>query len=279
MRSKFPLYAATATALALLFSGTWKLASHPGVATARAQDSVAPGEPAALRPLLHRQEPELSWFDGCPPEGSGGDRSTNRLKNRSDSSVYRPTDFASVLQLSWPRSVEGRPRGMWTREDAAVVARYEGTPVAVEGYLARVETAGPDVANCFGQDPVYRGWNLWLVDSPGERPVRALAAVATPRVRASHPAWHVAALRQLRRTGQKVRLSGWLLLHTESAAEVGKTRATLWAIHPLMRIEVLHDGQWIKLDDFSPLRRVARSGGTSTRKRRDGKRAPRQPRP
>jgi hypothetical protein len=33
---------------------------------------------------------------------------------------------------------------------------------------------------------------------------------------------------------------------------VGKTRGTLWEIHPIMQIAVQKDGQWINLDDFQP---------------------------
>jgi hypothetical protein len=41
-----------------------------------------------------------------------------------------------------------------------------------------------------------------------------------------------------------VRISGWILLDPEHPDQVGKTRATIWEIHPVMKIEVSTGGMW-----------------------------------
>jgi hypothetical protein len=47
-------------------------------------------------------------------------------------------------------------------------------------------------------------------------------------------------------------VSGWLLLDTDHPEGVGKSRGTLWELHPVMQIAVSKDGQWIGLDDYQP---------------------------
>ena len=47
---------------------------------------------------------------------------------------------------------------------------------------------------------------------------------------------------------QRVRISGWLMLDPEHPDQVGKTRGTIWEIHPIMQIEVNQNGQWTPLD-------------------------------
>jgi hypothetical protein len=49
-------------------------------------------------------------------------------------------------------------------------------------------------------------------------------------------------------TNTQVRISGWLLFDLEHVNVVGKQRATAWEIHPITRIEVKQNGQWIDLD-------------------------------
>ena len=55
-------------------------------------------------------------------------------------------------------------------------------------------------------------------------------------------------LGQIVKKDQRVRISGWLMLDPEHPDQVGKTRGTIWEIHPIMQIEVNQNGQWTPLD-------------------------------
>jgi hypothetical protein len=45
----------------------------------------------------------------------------------------------------------------------------------------------------------------------------------------------------------RLRISGWLMLDTEHPDQLGKTRVTLWGIHPVTKIEVWSDQEWREL--------------------------------
>jgi hypothetical protein len=45
-----------------------------------------------------------------------------------------------------------------------------------------------------------------------------------------------------------VRFSGWLLFDPEHKNHLGRFRQTLWEIHPITKIEVSTDGEWVDLD-------------------------------
>jgi len=49
-------------------------------------------------------------FNGCPPQGSGGDQEQNLLKNRSDEGNYAPVNFDSIYKLTWPPAVQQKDR-------------------------------------------------------------------------------------------------------------------------------------------------------------------------
>src|SRR2546430_51952 len=85
--------------------------------------SLLPNMPVKPKPLL------LS-FNGCPPEGVGGDPALNRLKNRVDDGQYVAVPFEAVVQLEWPKSIERRKRADWWAGEVAAVSRYEGIPVS-----------------------------------------------------------------------------------------------------------------------------------------------------
>jgi hypothetical protein len=47
---------------------------------------------------------------------------------------------------------------------------------------------------------------------------------------------------------QRVRISGWLLFDQEHPEQLGKTRATLWEIHPIIKIETQQNGNWTTIN-------------------------------
>src|SRR5690349_446719 len=59
--------------------------------------SNSPGLP----PASYRQQPGEITFNGCPPQGDGGDPVLNENKNRVDNGHYQPTSFNTVLNLPW----------------------------------------------------------------------------------------------------------------------------------------------------------------------------------
>jgi hypothetical protein len=192
--------------------------------------------------------PKSATFRGCPPEGSGGDRLLNLLKNRVDEGSYVPVELDAVAKLRWPSTVEGLPRRLWSSDDAQSVAKYEGIPISVDGYLAGAREQGPESTNCRSDDPDMHDFHLWLVGSPDQNRSTSMVVEVTPRVRASQPEWDIEVLESLVHTTQKVRISGWLMLDQEHPDQIGITRGTIWEIHPIMRIQVSRDGSWVALD-------------------------------
>jgi hypothetical protein len=209
---------------------------------------VTPPSGDGLPVLARKPVPVSPGFEGCPATGDGGDPVLNRLKNRIDSAAWIPVAFDDVLELRWPENtVRRRLRRQWRAADAREVARYEGIPISVEGYLAAARQSGPESTNCHGAAARMRDWHLWLAPEPGRERRRAIIAEPTPATRAMNPRWTLAVMRRLVRDSTRVRISGWLLLDTEHPEEVGRTRGTIWEIHPVMRIEARRGNRWVDI--------------------------------
>jgi hypothetical protein len=214
---------------------------------------TAPEPPAATAGVLERAvkpKPVNAPFKGCPPEGDGGDPVLNHLKNRVDEGNYVPVPFEAIEQLQWPQAIERRTRANWSASDTAEVARYEGAPVVIEGYLAGSRQEGPESPNCHGADAEFRDFHIWLTKTAGEDRTHSIVVEVTPPVRDKHPNWRTNLLGQIARKDQRVRISGWLLLDPEHPDQVGKTRGTIWELHPVMKIETFDDGRWTNIDDL-----------------------------
>ncbi|MFN8504952.1 hypothetical protein [Kouleothrix sp.] len=212
--------------------------------------TAAAGPAGGLPDMPRKPRPAGSDFQGCPPAGDGGDTALNQLKNRVDEGDYAPVSFDAVAQLAWPQAIERKRRSDWPAADARDIAAHEGTPIAVEGYLAGAKEEGPESTNCHGADAQFRDFHVWLVDQPSTDRSGAVVVEVTPRLRAKHPAWSIDTLTQLVHAGSHVRISGWLMFDPEHPEQIGKTRGTLWEIHPIMRIEVERRGQWVALDQL-----------------------------
>lgn len=210
------------------------------------------GEPSPFPEMKEKPPPANITFKGCPPEGDGGDPALNRLKNRVDEADnYYPIPFDALVQLPWPKAIERKDRARWSSEDAAFVSRYEGIPVSVEGYLARSTLEGPESCNCHGADAGLRDFHIWLIKNANDDRSNSIVVETGPRVRASHPNWRTDTLGKIAKADQKVRISGWLMLDPEHPDQVGKTRGTIWEIHPIMKIEVDQQGKWTPLDSLA----------------------------
>jgi hypothetical protein len=214
---------------------------------------VMAGAPGPLPNLAQKPKPSMTLFKNCPPAGDGGDRDLNILKNREDDSPYYPAEFDAVMALTWPRAVERRDRDKWSAQDRAEIERYEGLPIAVEGYLAGARESGPESTNCHGAGKEFKDYHIWLTKNIDEDRSVSIVVEPTPRLFAKHPGWRSNAFRKLVNDKTKVRISGWLMFDPEHPDQVGKTRGTIWEIHPVMQIEAWHEGRWVLLDEWVSL--------------------------
>src|ERR1700687_5600393 len=212
--------------------------------------SGKPATSSLLPDLPSKPKPLLRSFNGCPPEGDGGDPDLNRLKNRVDDGQYVAAPFEAVVQLDWPKTIERRRRADWTADDNAIVSKYEGIPVSIEGYVAGARQEGPESPNCHGADPLFKDFHVWLTKNPAEDRTQSIVVEMTPALRAQHHNWTTLLLGRIVRDKDSVRVSGWLMLDPEHPDQVGKTRGTIWEIHPIMRFEVEEHGRWVALDSF-----------------------------
>jgi hypothetical protein len=208
--------------------------------------------PNGLPPSTFKQPWQQITFQNCLPEGDGGDSLLNQTKNRVDEGNYQQTAFDSVAALPWPKDVEGKPRDQWAQATKDDIGRWEGLPLLVEGYLIKAQENDPEAQNCHSND--YKTWQLWFLGSPGTANdlSKALIAGVTPRVRANHTGWTLDKLTALAASGAKIRISGWLMLNQQHPEDVGKTRLSLWELHPAMQIAVSKNNQWVNLDDYHP---------------------------
>ena len=210
------------------------------------QAAVENSDPAVASGDVAKPKPVSITFMGCPPSGSGGDPVLNTLKNRIDEAPWHSTTISDLLALPWPAAIEQKPRARWSKQDTAVIARHEGSPVQVEGYLLSAKKMSPETCNC--RSVTFVDYHLWIADDPNKGREQSLVIEIAPRVQSFHPEWTLRRLQQLARDREKVRISGWLLMDPEHPDQIGKTRGTIWEIHPIMQIETSFLGQWRSLD-------------------------------
>src|SRR5262249_40733784 len=134
-------------------------------------------------------------------------------------------------------------RSNWSSDDKDSVARFEGVAVRSIGYVLDQRHESTESPNCHDVD--HRDFHIWLAANASDGKDKAMVIEVAPRVRAGRPGWSDAALASLK--GQQVRISGWLMLDQEHPEQIGKTRATLWEIHPILHIEVNQGGKWVSI--------------------------------
>lgn len=213
--------------------------------------AVIAAPPVGDLPMMPEKPPASpEGFNGCPPEGQGGDPELNLLKNRVDRGAYIPVSLDSILALTWPKSAELAPMSSWTPAGRAFISQYMGLPVVVEGYIDALREGVADPANCNRSDPRNHFWRLTIIKEPKDRRSQAVIAISTPQTRLGHT-WIAEIIRGfLIEARVPVRISGWLYFNPNSPQEIGRTRATLWEITPVMQIEVFQGGRWNPLDKY-----------------------------
>jgi hypothetical protein len=185
------------------------------------------------------------YFDGIPPEGIGGDPLLNLQKNRTAlPEKFEQYSIPQIIAIPSQRLEEmgEKQRRNWSDEANKYAAKWENKGVMVEGYLIDAKRMGRESAN--GQSDVHRDMHLWLVFEKHHPKSESIVVEITPRVAANHPNWIPKNISKLARNKHKVRITGWLLWDSEHTEEVGKSRATLWEIHPITKIEILKNGTW-----------------------------------
>lgn len=188
----------------------------------------------------------------CGPEGDGGDRATNRLKNRTDiPSSYRAVAFDAIADLEYP-ATRSTSRMNWPADSLAVIEQYEGVPVQVVGYLVAIkpQRGSGESVNCHMTRSSETDWHIAIVEEPGQGEEDAIVVEPTPRIRVNHPKWTVARIDDWLDSSDPVRISGWLMFDPSHRNHLGRYRTTLWEIHPVTRIEVWLNGEWVDVDDL-----------------------------
>jgi hypothetical protein len=201
---------------------------------------------------LHAQTGPL--FHGCPIEGDAtattrSDPDLNVLKNRSTlpADGFKAMHFDDLAQLDVPDGVSKKHRTKWSEDTLNSVKSEEMKAVQVPGVLLKKKLEGPESPNCHSNEQADRDFHLWLANSSDDEKADAIVVEITPRVRAEHPSWTSGKIQNLIANKKTVRISGWILLDPEHPDQVGKTRATIWEIHPILKIEVFNAGSWQEL--------------------------------
>jgi hypothetical protein len=216
---------------------TWTLS---GCGSSQHSSTVKVPPPAVIP---GRPQPVEETYRGCAPWGSGGeDPFINQLKNRIDRPVHPVTlSFAQMELLDWPPGVVDVPTTRWPAGARAHVFQHDGMPVSFVGYLSSADAAGSEPTNCGTRAGV--DWHVWLGAVPHAPHILTFIAETTGRVRARESGFDLHRLQSLAAQGDKVRITGWLMLDSEHP-EQPNNRATIWEIHPVTAIEVWAGSHW-----------------------------------
>jgi hypothetical protein len=199
-----------------------------------------------LGSALGANAPASGDFDGCPVEGKDGDIALNELKNRSAvPSSAAAHSISGILNLPDPGVTNRLPRDKWTNAQLSKVDAHEKQGIVVQGVLIAFKREGLERCNCRKSD--LNDFHLWLAARGDLAKEEAMVVEVTPRWRNANPSWSEAALKQLKKARAKVRITGWLLYDQDHLNEIGNSRATVWEIHPITKIEVFLSGAWQEL--------------------------------
>lgn len=189
----------------------------------------------------------------CPPEGSGGDLSSNRLKNRwVEPKDYQEKTVGDILVTLPVTLYTPKSRTAFREKHFEVIEANEYKGIALVGHVVDATQARPHLANC--ESKKRRDIELRLTQEQPASPTdgkrlrgQAMIAAVTPWAQDNHPEWTLKAFEKLAKAGAKVRVSGWMFYNAEPQEELMQLRGTMWEIHPVTKIEVWKDGGWVSL--------------------------------
>jgi hypothetical protein len=175
----------------------------------------------------------------CGPTGKSGNddrkKALNTNKNRTDTpddSAYVKVDWAELRDLPVNHADD-----------------LPGAPVVMEGIFLvnKIKPEGAESPNCGLTDPEEVDWHMYTSDTAGLSEISKTVVVeTTARTRPLHK-WVKVDLDAVVNKNVPVRISGWLLYDYEHIPVIGTQRASVWEIHPITKIEVKRNGQWINL--------------------------------
>jgi uncharacterized protein YgiM (DUF1202 family) len=187
--------------------------------------------------------PQPLVIDGsqvCGPTGdatNGAAITLNTNKNRID--IPGDSDY---VDLTWSQ-LESLPTDQ--------VDNFVSAPVRAVGFLShqiKVENTGSgESTNCHKTADDMVDWHIYFTQSANQPISAAVIVETTPRTRPLHK-WTTAMLSAFVNSTTEVRISGWLMYDSEHIGVIGTQRATVWEIHPITKIEVQRNGQWVDLD-------------------------------
>ncbi len=223
----------------------------------REPSAPSTGIASSFSPDWEKPSPPPTTFEGpdgeCGPTGDGGDALTNARKNRTDvPGSYHEVTWSALQSLAYPLHA---PRSLtqWNSQQTEVIQPFEGAAVSVVGYFVKIkveDTGSGESTNCHFVNPEEVDWHMPFAENAEGAEASAVVAESTPRIRKDHPMWTPPNLSPWVNSTSPVRISGWTLLDPEHGAQVGKYRSTLWEIHPITKIEVFKDGQWVDADNL-----------------------------
>ena len=123
--------------------------------------------------------------------------------------------------------------------------------VRTTGYLVafKPQSGGKgEGTNCHLSASSDTDTHMALVDDVGEAEKTSVVIEFTPRFLKAHPNWNRKVLSPWLNSDDPVRISGWLMLDPDHRNHLKRFRSTLWEIHPITKIEVRKDNQWVDVD-------------------------------
>jgi hypothetical protein len=183
----------------------------------------------------------LNGVQVCGPTGDATAATAialNKNKNRTDT----PAD-SDYIDLGW-NQLAGLP--------TAHVSDFVSAPVRAVGFLSHkinVENGGTgESTNCHKTADDEVDWHIYFTEASNQPISAAIIVETTPRTRPQHK-WTTSTLSALVNSTTQVRISGWLMYDSEHVNVIGTQRATVWEIHPITKIEVRKNGNWVDLDN------------------------------
>lgn len=166
-------------------------------------------------------------------------------------SSYHRVSFEAFFKL--PDLHVPKDRSKWKQDDADEIAKSEGVPIGMIGYLVAIkpqEGGSGETTNCKWTKYPETDWHIALVEAPGQGEKLVVVVETTPRIRVKHKKWTEANLVPWLDSDLPVRISGWLMFDPEHRNHMGKYRKSMWEIHPITKIEVWKNEKWVDLDKF-----------------------------
>jgi hypothetical protein len=173
----------------------------------------------------------------------------NAKAAESDGIQYNDVSWAAIAQLKYP--VAKPLRKNWTAEQVAEITPFEGEALRTTGYLVafKPQSGGSgEGTNCHLTARSDTDTHMALVEGVGDAEKTSVVIEFTPRFLKAHPNWTKSSLSPWLNSDDPVRISGWLMLDPDHRNHLNRFRSTLWEIHPITKIEVWKENQWVDLD-------------------------------